>query len=318
MSTDATSRGRVVRWLLAGDAAVQWQTMRDMLALPRSDWEPVQQRVATEGWGARLLSHQDASGRWTRRFYGRKWISTTYSMVLLRRLGLPAGDARAVRACRLFVEEGLWHDGGINVSTTRKDSETCVTGLVLALLSWFRANDPHTEDLVDYLLAEQMDDGGWNCQRNRGATHSSFHTTINVLEGLREYVDANGPRTAEVLAAEARGREFFLRHRLYRSHRTGAVANAVFTRFSFPPRWHHDVLRTLDYFRASNAKYDERLDDPIDVVLQKRRADGRWVLQNRYPGATFFEMEQVGKASRWNTLRALRVLDWYGRAKQAA
>jgi hypothetical protein len=147
--------------------------------------------------------------------------------------------------------------------------------------------------------------------------HSSFHTTINVLEGLREYVEVNGPRASEVVAAEARAREFFLAHRLYRSHRTGDVVNPAFTRFSFPPRWHHDVLRTLDCFRASGASYDERLDDPVGVVLRKRRTDGRWVLQNRHPGKTFFEMEQAGRPSRWNTLRALRVLDWWRRVKQA-
>ncbi|NNG14975.1 MAG: hypothetical protein HKM89_00755 [Gemmatimonadales bacterium] len=163
-----------------------------------------------------------------------------------------------------------------------------------------------------------MGDGGWNCQRDRGAVHSSFHTTINVLEGLREYVEASGRRAAEALAAEAAGREFFLRHKLYRSHRTGQVVKPQFTRFSFPPRWHHDVLRTLDYFRSSDAEYDARLEDPVELVLRKRQANGRWRLQNRYPGRTFFELERVGASSRWNTLRALRVLDWINRAKRAA
>ena len=146
--------------------------------------------------------------------------------------------------------------------------------------------------------------------------HSSFHTTINVLEGLREYVDLNGSQAATVVKAEARAREFLLAHRLYRSHRTNDVVKPAFARFSFPPRWHHDVLRALDYFRASNAPYDARLEDPVGVVLRKRRADGRWVLQNRHPGKTFFELEQVGKPSRWNTLRALRVLAWWQRVKK--
>jgi len=213
----------------------------------------------------------------------------------------------------LFLEEAQSEDGGIIVAVTQKVSETCVTGMVLALLSWFQVDDPRRELLVEYLLNEQMDDGGWNCLRCQGASHSSFHTTINVLEGLREYVEIGGSRTLEVLAAEARAREFFLAHRLYRSHRTGEVSNPAFTRFSFPPRWHHDVLRTLDYFRDSNAPYDERLEDPISIVLKKRMKDGRWNLQNRYPGRTFFEMEQPGKPSRWNTLRSLRVIDWWNR-----
>ena len=132
-----------------------------------------------------------------------------------------------------------------------------------------------------------------------------------MLEGLHEYGQAHGARTEDVMAAEGRGREFFLAHRLYRSHRTGAIVKSEFTRFSFPPWWHHDVLRTLDYFRSSGASYDERLSDPIALVVAKRRRDGRWALENRHAGRTFFEMERVGKPSRWNTLRALRVLDWW-------
>ncbi len=305
----------VIIWLLKGDPSIRWQVMRDLLGWPSDEWQAEQAKVAIEGWGARILEHQDESGRWTPRLYGKKWISTTYSMVLLRRLGLPQDDPRVQLPCHLFIEEALWHDGGINISRSLGRSETCVTGMVLGLLSWFKVQDPRREQIVNYLLAEQMIDGGWNCQRFAGAVHSSFHTTINVLEGLREYVKEGGRRSAEILEAEARGREFFLNHQLYRSHRTGEVVHPTFTRFSFPPRWYHDVLRTLDYFQASNAPYDERLEDPIGLVKKKQRKDGRWNLQNRHTGQTFFEMEKTGKPSRWNTLRALRVLNWYERVK---
>lgn len=238
-------------------------------------------------------------------------------MVLLRQLGLPNDDPRAGKTCRLFLDEALWCDGGINATASQKRSETCVTGLVIGLLSWFRVADVRREQLVTYLLGQQMDDGGWNCQRDRGAVHSSFHTTINVLEGLRDYVEASGLRAKEACLAEARGREFFLQHHLYRLHRTGRMVNSAFTRLSFPPRWYHDILRTLDYFRASKAAYNERLEDPIRQVLEKRTRDGRWVLQNRHPGRTFFELEKVGAPSRWNTLRALRVLGWFARVGHA-
>jgi hypothetical protein len=315
---DTASRDRVLAWLLNGDPAIRWQAGRDLLGWPLRKWRAEQARVASEGWGARLLARQDGTGRWTSRLYGQKWISTTYSMVLLRQLGLPNDEPRAFKSCLLFLEEGLWCDGGITPSAAQKRSETCLTGLVLGLLSWFRVVDPRREQLVDYLLGQQMGDGGWNCRRDRGAAHSSFHTTINVLEGLRDYSEAGGPRATEVRRAEARGREFFMKHRLYRSHRTGRIVNPVFTRMSFPPRWHHDVLRTLDYFRASRAAYDERLDDPISLLLKKRTKEGRWLLQNRHPGRTFFDLETVGKPSRWNTLRALRVVRWYEKAKAAA
>jgi hypothetical protein len=301
----------VLDWLLAGDPAIRWQVMRDLLGEPVAVWQDEQARVATEGWGARLLAHRDDTGRWTPRLYGKKWISTTYSMLLLRQLGLPPHDPRARASCLLFLDEGLWSDGGINVSVTQRRSETCVTGFVLGLLSWFRVDDVRRELLVDYLLREQMPDGGWNCERDRGAVHSSFHTTADVLEGLRDYADAYDPHRSEVFEAESRGREFLLVHRLYRSHHTGSVVDPKMLRLSFPPRWHYDILRGLDYFRAAGAQRDARIADAIGVLMSKRRRDGRWPLQQPHPGEVWFEMERPGQPSRWNTLRAMRVLRWW-------
>ncbi|USX53926.1 hypothetical protein [Lentzea sp. HUAS12] len=296
----------VEAWLLAGDPAIRWQVMRDLQDAPEAEWRTERARVATEGWGARLLAHRNDSGRWTPRLYGRKWISTTYSLLLLRQLGLPPGDPRAHESCALFLEEGLWHDGGMNLAATRKRSETCITGFALGLLSYFEVTDPRGERLVDYLRREQMPDGGWNCLRHQGATHSSFHTTANVLDGLRDHGRSE--------QAEARGREFLLAHRLYRSHRTGAVVDPAMLRLTFPPRWRHDVLRALDHFRAAGAHRDERLTDAVEVVRGRRGRDGRWALQRPYPGAVWFEMEQTGEPSRWNTLRALRVLKWFDKS----
>lgn len=293
----------VEAWLLDGDLAIRWQVMRDLQDAPEAQWRAERARVATEGWGARLLAHRDDSGRWTPRLYGRKWISTTYSLLLLRQLGLPPDDPRARESCALFLEEGLWHDGGMNLSATQQRSETCVTGFALGLLSYFGIADPRRERLADYLLREQMPDGGWNCLRHLGATHSSFHTTANVLDGLRDYGHAE--------QAEARGREFLLAHRLYRSHRTGAVVDPAMLRLTFPPRWRHDVLRALDHFRAAGAHRDERLTDAVEAVRAKRGRDGRWTLQRPHPGAVWFELERTGEPSRWNTLRALRVLRWF-------
>jgi hypothetical protein len=310
METPADSR-EVTRWLMRGDPAIRWQVQRDLMGADPALWHQERERVAEEGWGARLLSSRDPDGTWGNGIYTPKWISTTYSLILLRRMGLHPKHPAAREGCRILIERSKSTDGGVDLSVGLDRSETCITGFVLALVSAFRFQTPRTEEILDYLLREQMDDGGWNCLRYRGATHSSFHTTINVLEGLREYAEAGGGRKRRTEEAEAVAREFFLRHRLYRSHRTGEVVKAEFTRFSFPPRWHHDVLRTLDYFRSCGAPYDPRLEDPMEMLARKRQRDGRWPLQNRHPGKTFFEMEAPGKPSRWNTLRALRVQKWW-------
>jgi hypothetical protein len=307
MGDDVETRARILDWLLEGDPAIRWQVLRDLEGVPESVWSAEQKRVAREGWGARLLEHQDDNGRWTPWLYGKKWISTTYTLVLLRRLGMPPSK-RIQRSCLLFFDEAQQPDGGITASRPKGSrSETCVTGMALAFLCWFRVDDPRRERLVDYLLANQMSDGGWNCIR--GADHSSFHTTISVLEAWREYAAANGTREAETEAAEARGQEFMLRHRLFKSHHTGEVVSGQFLRFSFPPQWHYDILRGLDYFRAAGSLGDDRLSDAFEVVVRKRRKDGRWPLQQRWAGETWFEMEKVGEPSRWNTLRAMRVLE---------
>jgi hypothetical protein len=243
--------------------------------------------------------------------YSPKWISTTYTMLLLRRLGLSPSHPQAGAACRLLLEKGLKDDGGICYSPAWKHSETCETGMVLSVLAYFRWPDERVERLVEHLVGQQMPDGGWNCQTYRGARHGSFHTTILALEGLLEFRRLHPRRFPEADEAGARGREFLLQHRLFRSSTSGRVVRPSMTRFSFPPRWYYDVLRGLEHFREAGAGRDERLQDAIGLVRRKRRPDGRWPLQNRHPGKTFFEMEKPGRPSRWNTLRAMRVLRWW-------
>jgi len=272
--------------------------------------------VAIEGWGARLLELQDLEGTWAGGMYSPKWISTTYTMLLLRDLGLPPHNDQAQKACALLLDRGLYHDSGIGFGWGR--SETCVTGIVLSILSWFRFDDARVDTIADHLLEEQMADGGWNCQRPFGATHASMNTTILALEGLLLY-ERHRARAARKLravrTAQRRGREFLLDHRLYRSHRTGEVIKRDFVRLAYPPQWHFDILRGLDYFRAADAEKDERLADAIEVLVDKRRPDGRWVLEHRYRARYWFQLETMRRQSRWNTLRALRVLRWWEATK---
>ena len=309
-----------IEWLLEGDPAIRWQVLRNLVGASAGAVERERRRVARDGWGARLLARQDPEGTWAGGkssdggLYSPKWTSTTYTMLLLRDFGLPSASKQARKACKLLLDGGLQRDGGINYGVwarwTRR-SETCVTGMVLSILCYFEYDDSRLETVAGHLLEQQMADGGWNCRRADGATHSSVHTTISVLEGLRLYELYCGREPKALRVAQVRGREFLLTHRLFRSHRTGEIMKAEFTRFSFPPRWHYDILRALDYFRGVDAAYDSRLNDAIEIVRGGRRGDGRWLLQNRYRGKTYFEMERVGGASRWNTLRALRVLKWW-------
>lgn len=314
-----------VRWLLDGDPAIRWQVMRDLIGAADRAVTRERNKVAREGWGARLLAHQDRGGTWGARqvtraggvsqdggLYTPKWTSTTYTLLLLRDLGLPAANAQAQTACALLLDRGLQRDGGINYGWGGR-GETCITGMVLSILAHFGHDDERLDTLVDHLLAQQMSDGGWNCQRPYGATHASVHTTILALEGLRLYELDRRRKVLKIRAAQGRGREFLLEHRLFRSHRTGEIIKAAFLRLSFPPRWHYDILRALDHFQAVGAPRDDRLAEAIEIVRAARREDGRWPLQNRYKGKTFFELERLGQPSRWNTLRALRVLKWWVR-----
>jgi len=315
--------GPVIQWLLDGDPSIRWQVLRDLTDAAERRVQQERRKIARDGWAARLLERQDADGKWAGGLssdgglYSPKWISATYTMLLLRDFGLPATNRQARKACTLLLDGGLQRDGGINYGW-RGRSETCITGMVVSLLSYFEHDDDRLDGLACHLLEQQMPDGGWNCRRDLGATHASVHTSISVLEGLRHYELHRGLKVREIRAAQARGREFLLVHKLFRSHRTGEVIKPEFTRLSFPPRWHYDILRALDYFQEVNAQREPRLAEAVEIVRSRRREDGRWPLEHTYKGKTYFELEPLGGPSRWNTLRALRVLRWWDNGSRKA
>jgi hypothetical protein len=299
-----------IDWLIAGDPAIRWQAERDLLDAPPSVWETTRASIARDGWGARLLAEQDEHGTWGGGIYTPKWTSTTYTLLLLRRLGLGPNNEQARAGCRRLLDDADWHDGGVSYWTRHRYAERCVNGMVLAVTSYFEVPDRRVDSIAHLLIAAAMSDGGWNCRDHQGATHSSFHTTISVLEGLLEWKAATASTAAD--AAIARGHEFLLDHGLYRSHRTGDVINEEWTTFHFPPRWHYDVLRGLDHLSGAGAVPDPRAAGAVELVRASRRADGRWGKGSQYTGETFFALEPGRVAGRWNTLRALRVLGWWG------
>ncbi len=293
---------RTREWLLDSDPSIRWQAMRDLGLAPEDEWTAERRRVATEGWGARLLDLQGEDGNWGGGVYSPKWISTTYTMLLLRHLGIDPKDNR-MHAATSLVEERVTMSGPFFQYST----ETCITGMVLALGSYF-LDDASLLPQPERLFERQRADGGWNCQVS--STRSTVHTTISVLEGLLEYERAIGGDPA-VEAARERAHEYFLERRLMYSLRTGELVKSRWLLMSFPPRWHYDVLRGLDYLRDAGAEPDPRCDAAIEMIRSKRRANGTWPLQGRHAGEVHFEMESPGEPSRWNTLRVLRVLNWY-------
>ena len=299
----------VLAWLLAGDPSIRWQTLRDLAGAGGQDVERERQRVATQGWGAKLLAQQDPDGRWGGALYSPKWTSTTYTLLLLHWLGLPSGNRQALTGCRQLWDGAQYHEGGLTLSRSIGKPEACITAMLVLLAYSFEHHDDRREQAVGWLLGQQLADGGWNCRSVRdGSRHGSFHTSISVLDALLEYERRGGERP--VRAAVRRGQEFFLDHQLYRSHRTGEEVNPAFARFPFPPQWHFDVLRGLEHFRADGAPRDPRLADAVEVVRRARRSDGTWPVYRGYSGRTWFVLEPAGP-SRWNTLRAMRVLGWW-------
>jgi hypothetical protein len=302
-------------WLMDGDPAIRWQTLRDLQHAPAKRWRAEQHRTLTEGWGKQLLALQASDGRWGGGIYSPKWTSTTYTLLTLCAIGIPRDHVPVQRAAELVLAQQLGHRRDAAFMAKLAACDRCIVGMDLLIASYFDIRDARMDALVENLLVELMPDGAWNCRRLRKPKphHSSFHTTFNVLEGLREWLETT-PKHAwrnDVLAAEKSALEFMLAHHLFKSDQTGEIINHKFTLLSYPPRWHYDVLRGLVYFARVNAPRDERLQDAIELLKSRRRADGTWPVQHKYSGRVFFDMEKFGGPSRWNTLRALRVLQWW-------
>ncbi len=246
-------------------------------------------------------------------------MDATYTLLLLRQLGLPADDLRARAGCEVLLDGARSFDGGLNLAKTVREPETCITAMLVCLAATFGTVDDRVEAALSWLLDQQLDDGGWNCETIRsGSRHSSFHTTIVTLEALQAGQLGVG-RPEGVVVAARRGREFFAVHRLYRSHRTGEVVDPSFvTRMVFPPGWHHDVLRGLDHFQAADAPTDPPLGDAVELLQAKRRSAATWTTNAPYPGRYWFRLEQPGRPSRINTLRALCVPRWWNRSSDAS
>jgi hypothetical protein len=314
-------------WMLDSDPSIRWQALRDLADAPDEVVAAERARVATEGWGARLLALQGEDGQWeagalfpawrggsaggdpSGQDEGQPWTATEPTLTLLRAFGVDPGCETVRRAVAQVADHCRWEHAGQPFFAG--EVEPCINGRTVALGVYFGRD---VEGIVARLLGEQLEDGGWNCWAEYGSVRSSFDTTINVLEGLLAHEQATGG-SAESIAARRRGEEYLLERKLFRRKSTGEVVNPAWLQCSFPTRWHYDVLRGLEHFRAAGDPPDQRVDEAIQVLRSKEQPDGPWLLENTHPGKVHFMFEDGdGRPSRWNTLRALRVLSWYERS----
>lgn len=324
MATDQPARraakpnSLVIEWLLDSDPAIRWQVLHDLVQAPAEVVAAERARVATDGWGARLLALQGDDGQWAggacfpaegwRRDenQGQPWTATLPTLQLLRDFGVDPCSVRVREAVALVRDHCRWEHTGQPFFSGEVDP--CINGRTVALGTYFEQD---VDGVVTRLLGEQLEDGGWNCEAENDSVRSSFATTINVLEGLLVHERATGG-SAEAIATRRRGEAYLLDRKLFRRKSTGEVVNPAWLQFSFPVRWHYDVLRALEYFRSAGDARDPRMDEAIDLLRSKQQPDGTWLLENTYPGKIHFALEDNdGRPSRWNTPRALLVLDWY-------
>lgn len=296
----------VVEWLLEGDPAIRWQVMRDLLDAPAREWEAERARTVEEGWVAELLRRQGDDGEWPE---GR-WTASTWTLLLLMACGVPERHPSARAPIERLLGRFMPPGENVDPAFLLRRVDLCHLGFWLGLAAHFLPGDARLRPLAEAVLSAQYEDGGWNCQMRTypNRLHSSFNTTFNVLENLRIAAKRGAAPEGAFKRAETQAIEFMLAHRLYRSDKTGEVITERFTHLTYPWHWHYTVLRALDYLQLTHAIHDERLDDPIRLLLGQRRPNGRWPLQKRIPGTLLVEMEKPGGESRWNTLRALRVL----------
>lgn len=303
----------VVDWLLEGDPSIRWQVLASRNA-PAPEVAAERARVEHEGWGARLLAEQGSDGLWAGGACfpagyrggeeGQPWTATMHTLQTLQLLGLDPASDRAGQIIELVGENGRWeHDGQPFFDG---EVEPCINGRTVETGAYFGVD---VEPIVDRLLEEQLEDGGWNCEAENGSVRSSVDTTINVLDGLLAFEGATGNPKART--ARRRGEEYLLERDLFRRKSSGDVIDPAYLDLAFPYYWRYDVLRALDYFRHAGVEPDPRMAEAIEVVRAKQGPDGRWPLDRIHPGRVYFHLEEAGEPSRWNTLRARRVLDWW-------
>lgn len=300
---------KILKWLLAGDQSIVYQTNRDLLNTDKKNLCNLRKKIANNGWGKKFLDKRNKeTGLWGKGIYSPKWISTTYTLLDLKNIGILPETKEYIESSIILINK-LWK---IPEKKKERYLDLCVCGMLLNLCCYAKIDSPKISRIIDFILDKQFDDGGWNCRWIFDKDHSSFHTTINILEGLKEYLDNNySYKNKNIISAIKRAHEFILMHNLFKSDKTKKIIHKNMTMLSYPPRWKYDILRCMDYFWSVDEKYDSRMEDALEIIIKKKLKNNHWPVQMKHAGLVHFDMEETGKESRWNTLRALRVLKKY-------
>ena len=305
----------LIPWLLDSDPALRWQVERDLAGAPPEVWEATRARVATEGFGARLLALQDPDGQWAGGAFfpkdyqggeGQPWTATTWTLNSLREWGLDAAVLRGT--AELLAENSRWEYDDLPYWGGEVDC--CINSWTLSNGLWLGVD---MTGLADWFVEHRLPDGGWNCEWVEGSKRSSIHSTLNSLKGLLDHEVTTGGTDA-TRAARRSGEEYLLERGLLRRVTTGERITERAGRFTYPMRWFCDALNATDHFRRADRR-DDRMAEAIDLVRAARQPDGTWLQTPRDPGEVWFEVDvPPGEPSRWLTLFGTRVLAWWDAA----
>jgi hypothetical protein len=300
----------IINWLLDGDVSIQYQVKRDLLNTPQKELETLQRRIPLGGWCKKFLSMRDAkTALWGGGIYSPKWISTHYTLLDLKNLCIPPSNKLYIESSKILLER-LWFNGG--EVTKKRMQDICVCGMLLSICSYVGIRSLKFKEIIDYIILHHQPDGGWNCRCWKGSQKSSLHTTLNVLECIRDLEsDSYTYRVDELKSLKNKAHEMLLKRNLFKSLSTAEAIKPQFLMMPYPCRWKYDILRCLDYLQSVDAPYDERMQDALNIIIKKRRKNGTWGISRKHAGSVHFDMEKSGGDSRWNTLRVLRVLKKY-------
>jgi hypothetical protein len=304
------SNSELLEWLLTGDPSICYQTKRDLLENQEFDLKDLQSKIAMQGWGKWLLDLRDnVTGIWGNGIYSPKWISTHYTMLQLKNMGIPSTNPYYIDSSKLLLDRMWFNNGEV---AKKRLQDLCITAMLISICCYGGGQSEKINQIIDYILDKQYSDGGWNCKWDHGDLHSSVHTTLTVLEAFRDYELAGYTyRLEEIKNSLPKAWDFLLRKHLFRSERTGEIIHNTLLMLSYPCRWKYDILRCLEYFQSVGKIYDPRMEEALSIIINKKTKDNRWPVQHKHTGLVHFDMEKTGHASRWNTLRVLRILKMY-------